>query len=232
MGSGLQRHDQHGHLRARADDLRLHRRRAARSTSRARSSRSCSPRASPCSAPIAEGYWEDVGTLEAYLRAHKDVLDQKVLLDIPGFGCQRRRVDGGGRRDLARRPGRRPGGDRARLQDRGRAATRRVRRARLERAAAGRRRHRTQRRARQRVHRLGRAAAGRGDRPGEQHPPERALRRGRRCSATRCSSASDAVLGDDVKVYPFKTIEDGAVVNTSIVWESRGARAACSAATA
>ena len=35
---------------------------------------------------------------------------------------------------------------------------------------------------------------------------------------------ADAVLGGDVKVYPFKTIEDGAVVNTSIVWESRGAR--------
>ncbi len=35
---------------------------------------------------IAEGYWEDVGTLEAYVRAHKDVLDQRVVLDIPGFG--------------------------------------------------------------------------------------------------------------------------------------------------
>ena len=33
---------------------------------------------------------------------------------------------------------------------------------------------------------------------------------------TPCSAA-------DVKVYPFKTIEDGAVVNSSIVWESRGA---------
>ncbi len=33
-----------------------------------------------------------------------------------------------------------------------------------------------------------------------------------------------AVLGNDVKVYPFKTIEDGAVVNSSIIWESRGAR--------
>src|SRR5262249_60600920 len=33
-----------------------------------------------------------------------------------------------------------------------------------------------------------------------------------------------AVLSNDVKVYPFKTIEDGAVVNSSIIWESRGAR--------
>ena len=33
---------------------------------------------------------------------------------------------------------------------------------------------------------------------------------------------ANATLGADVKVYPFKTIEDGAVVNSSIVWESRG----------
>ena len=35
---------------------------------------------------------------------------------------------------------------------------------------------------------------------------------------------ANAVLGTDVKVYPFKTIEDNAVVNSSIVWESKGAR--------
>ncbi|HLI14857.1 MAG TPA: sugar phosphate nucleotidyltransferase [Acidimicrobiales bacterium] len=32
-----------------------------------------------------ERYWEDVGTLEAYLRAHEDVLDGKVALGIEGF---------------------------------------------------------------------------------------------------------------------------------------------------
>src|SRR3954449_44384 len=32
-----------------------------------------------------EGYWEDVGTLEAYGKAHQDVLDAKVEVDIPGF---------------------------------------------------------------------------------------------------------------------------------------------------
>ena len=35
---------------------------------------------------------------------------------------------------------------------------------------------------------------------------------------------ADAVISGDVKVYPFKTIEDGAVVNSSIVWESKGSR--------
>ncbi len=39
-----------------------------------------------------------------------------------------------------------------------------------------------------------------------------------------CFIGEDAVIGAGVKVYPFKTVEAGAVVNTSIVWESRGAR--------
>src|SRR6266508_3014416 len=39
----------------------------------------------PLFGAVAEGYWEDVGTLEAYVRAHKDVLDGRVALDIPGF---------------------------------------------------------------------------------------------------------------------------------------------------
>jgi mannose-1-phosphate guanylyltransferase/phosphomannomutase len=34
----------------------------------------------------------------------------------------------------------------------------------------------------------------------------------------------DAVLQPNVKVYPFKTVEAGAVISRSIVWESRGAR--------
>src|SRR5262245_6409487 len=39
-----------------------------------------------------------------------------------------------------------------------------------------------------------------------------------------CVIESEAYVSSDVKVYPFKTIEAGAVVNTSVVWESRGQR--------
>ena len=39
-----------------------------------------------------------------------------------------------------------------------------------------------------------------------------------------CFVGENAVLAAGVKVYPFKTVEAGAVVNSSIVWESRGAR--------
>jgi len=39
----------------------------------------------PLYGAVVEGYWEDVGTLEAYVRAHKDVLDGRVEVEIPGF---------------------------------------------------------------------------------------------------------------------------------------------------
>src|SRR5438270_1055703 len=39
-----------------------------------------------------------------------------------------------------------------------------------------------------------------------------------------CVVEREAYLSSDVRVYPFKTIEAGAVVNTSVIWESRGHR--------
>jgi mannose-1-phosphate guanylyltransferase/phosphomannomutase len=39
-----------------------------------------------------------------------------------------------------------------------------------------------------------------------------------------CFVGEHAVVNPGVKVYPFKTVEAGAIINSSIVWESRGAR--------
>ena len=39
-----------------------------------------------------------------------------------------------------------------------------------------------------------------------------------------CVIEPEAYVSAGVKVYPFKTIEAGAVVNTSVIWESRGQR--------
>ncbi len=41
--------------------------------------------AKPLFGYVAGGYWEDVGTLEAYLRAHQDILDEKVAVQVSGF---------------------------------------------------------------------------------------------------------------------------------------------------
>ncbi len=40
-----------------------------------------------------------------------------------------------------------------------------------------------------------------------------------------CVVEEEAFVSGGVKVYPFKTIEAGAVVNTSVIWESRGSSA-------
>jgi mannose-1-phosphate guanylyltransferase/phosphomannomutase len=55
------------------------------------------------------------------------------------------------------------------------------------------------------------------------------LRRGARVEegvvlGDECFVGEHAVLNPSVKVYPFKTVEPGAIINSSIVWESRGAR--------
>ena len=34
---------------------------------------------------VADGYWEDVGTTAAYLKAHEDILDGRVQVDVAGF---------------------------------------------------------------------------------------------------------------------------------------------------
>ncbi|MFC4587773.1 mannose-1-phosphate guanyltransferase [Sphaerisporangium corydalis] len=39
-----------------------------------------------------------------------------------------------------------------------------------------------------------------------------------------CVIEAEAYVSSGVKIYPFKTIEAGAVVNTSVIWESRGQR--------
>jgi mannose-1-phosphate guanylyltransferase/phosphomannomutase len=172
---------------------------------------------------IAEGYWEDVGTLEAYLSAHKDVLDQRVLLDIPGFrisdgvwlgegaevspdahvlgpavigaGCK---IEAGCRL-----------GEYVVLGSNVRVLAG----ADLERSV---------------VHDnayIGAGARVRGTVIGRASN----LRANVRCEegvvlGDEVFVGDHAVLSNNVKVYPFKTIEDGAVVNSSIIWESRGAR--------
>ncbi len=55
------------------------------------------------------------------------------------------------------------------------------------------------------------------------------LRQGVRCEegvvlGDECFVGEQAVINPGVKVYPSKTVEAGATVNSSIVWESRGTR--------
>ena len=66
MGPGVLRHDQHRHLRARARGLRLHPRGRGRRLLRRRVPGGARATGKPLLGHVVDGYWEDVGTLEAY----------------------------------------------------------------------------------------------------------------------------------------------------------------------
>jgi mannose-1-phosphate guanylyltransferase/phosphomannomutase len=177
----------------------------------------------PIFGSVGEGYWEDVGTLEAYLRAHKDILDGRVHLDVPGFevGDGVHIGEGAEINPRAQVVGPAVIGENCRIE----AGVRlgpytvlgtnvRVRaNADLERVV---------------VHDnsyLGEGVRLRGTTVGRSCD----LRSGVRGDegvviGDECFVGEHAVLAAGVKVYPFKTVEAGAVINSSIVWESRGSR--------
>jgi mannose-1-phosphate guanylyltransferase/phosphomannomutase len=170
-----------------------------------------------------EGYWEDVGTLAAYVSAHKDILDGRVEVDVPGF-----RLDGGvwlGEGAEIDPDARIEGpvviGDHCRIEAGARLGAYSVlgnnvmvrSEAQLDRtvvhdgAYVG-----------QSVRLLGAVVGRNSD-----------LRAGSRCDdgvvlGDECFIGAGAHIGTNVKVYPFKTVEAGAVVNQSLVWESKGSR--------
>jgi mannose-1-phosphate guanylyltransferase/phosphomannomutase len=178
----------------------------------------------PLLGAIADGYWEDVGTLDSYVRAHKDILDGAVRVNIPGFELSDGVWLGEGAEihPEARIIGPAVIGDNCRIEARSKigqysvlGANVRVRgSAQLERTVVNDNAY------------LGEAVRLRGTVVGRACD----LRNGVRSEegvviGDECFIGEDALLSAEVKIYPFKTIEAGATVNTSIVWESRGARA-------
>src|SRR5215469_16514419 len=149
---------------------------------------------------VADGYWEDVGSFESYLKAQADVLTGKVDVTIDGFevspgvwvaeGAQLREFTVVGSNVIIKEG------------------------AFLHRAV---------------VHNnvyLGRSVNLRGcvvgkntDVMSQARIEEGAI------VGDECVIEPDSYISAGVKVYPFKTIEAGAVVNTSVIWESRGQRA-------
>jgi mannose-1-phosphate guanylyltransferase/phosphomannomutase len=172
---------------------------------------------------VTDDYWEDVGTLEAYVKAHHDVLDRKVDVHVPGFHLRDNVWLGEGTEidPAARIDGPCVLGDYSRVEAGAHlseycvlgANVRVGADAFLQRAV---------------IHDnayLGSSVRLRGCVIGRSGD----LRRGARAEegvvlGDECFVGEHAVVNPGVKVYPFKTIEPGAVVNSSIVWESRGAR--------
>jgi mannose-1-phosphate guanylyltransferase/phosphomannomutase len=170
---------------------------------------------------VADGYWEDVGTHESYLRAQADVLSRQVQVDIDGFEVAPGVWIGEGAEidPEAVLKGPLCIGDYAKVE-----AGAELREftvlgnnvvvkggAFLDRAV---------------VHDnvfIGPQASLRGCVVGKNSDVMRAARLEEGAViGDECVVEEEAYVSSGVKVYPFKTIEAGAVVNTSVIWESRG----------
>jgi mannose-1-phosphate guanylyltransferase/phosphomannomutase len=172
---------------------------------------------------VAEGYWEDVGTLEAYVKAHQDVLDGKVEVDVAGFRLEDGVWLGEGVEidPNARIEGPCLIGDYTRVEAGAELREYTVLGSNV-RVGADAFLHRSV------VHDnvyLGPAVRLRGSVIGRSSD----LRQGARTEegvvlGDECLVGEHAVINPGVKIYPFKTVEAGAIINSSIVWESRGAR--------
>jgi mannose-1-phosphate guanylyltransferase/phosphomannomutase len=177
----------------------------------------------PLYGAVLDGYWEDVGTLDAYIRAHKDVLDGRVAIDIGGFEISDGVFVGEGAEihPDARIDGPAIVGEYCRIEGNARLAEYSVLGVNV-RVRAGADLQRTV------VHDntyIGENVRLRGTTVGRACD----LRNGVRSEegvvlGDECFVGEQAVLGTGVKVYPFKTVETGAIINSSIVWESRGSR--------
>jgi mannose-1-phosphate guanylyltransferase / phosphomannomutase len=172
---------------------------------------------------VVDGYWEDVGNLEAYQRAHQDILDRRVNLDIGGFEVHPGVWLGEGAEvdPDARLDGPVLIGDFAKVE----------RDAHLREYSvigsgvvvkSGAFLHRAI------VHDnayIGQGASLRGCVVGRSAD----VKRGGRVEdgvivGDNANIGHGAILKPNVKIYPFKTVEPGATVTKSIIWEGRGAR--------
>ncbi|HWF15012.1 MAG TPA: sugar phosphate nucleotidyltransferase [Acidimicrobiales bacterium] len=172
---------------------------------------------------VADGYWEDVGTTAAYLKAHEDILDGKVEVDVSGFELRPgvwvgkgSSVDPATRIEspvyIAENCTVDAGAVLGAYTTLG-ANTRVAERAEVRRSVIGENSYLGP------AVRVEGAVLGRSCdlRVGARVEPGAVVGEG-------CLIGAHAEVRGDVKVYPYKVVEAGAQVSTSIVWESGGAR--------
>jgi mannose-1-phosphate guanylyltransferase/phosphomannomutase len=172
---------------------------------------------------VADGYWEDIGTTAAYLKAHRDILDGRVEVDMTGFELRPGVWLGKGSSvdPSARIDGPAFIGENCTIEQDAvlgaystiGANVRMAARAEVRHAVIGENAY------------LGPSSRVEGTVLGRACD----LRHGARCEpgsvvGEGCLIGADAVIRGGVKVYPHKVVEAGAQVNSSIVWESGGAR--------
>jgi mannose-1-phosphate guanylyltransferase / phosphomannomutase len=180
-------------------------------------------RGAPIFGYISDKYWEDVGTLESYLKAQADVLNRKVEVDIAGFEVSPGVwiAEGADVDPDAVLKGPLVIGDYAKIEAGATVREYSVIGANVV-VKEGAFIHRAV------VHNnvfVGQGTTLRGCVVGKNTDVMRLARiEETAVIGDECVVEPEAYISAGVKVYPFKTIEAGAVVNTSVVWESRGQR--------
>jgi mannose-1-phosphate guanylyltransferase/phosphomannomutase len=172
---------------------------------------------------VADGYWEDVGTTAAYLKAHEDILDGRVQVDVSGFELRPGVWVGKGTSidPSVRMVAPVFVGENCTIDADAvlgsyttiGANTRVTERGEVQRSVIGENAY------------LGPSVRVEGAVLGRSCD----LRTGVRCEpgsvvGEGCLIGAHAEIRSDVKVYPYKVVEAGAQVNASIVWESGGTR--------
>jgi mannose-1-phosphate guanylyltransferase/phosphomannomutase len=172
---------------------------------------------------VADGYWADVGHLEAYLEVHRDILDRKLRIRPSGFELEGGVWLGEGAEIDPRATVEGPVyvGDNSRVEDGATVRDHTV----LGKGVVikgGAFLHRAV------VHDnayVGSTASLRGCVLGKNADVKHGARLEEGVVVSDGSYVGEgAVLSPGVKVYPFKNVEPGALVTQSIVWETRGAR--------
>ncbi|MHB2023119.1 MAG: sugar phosphate nucleotidyltransferase [Mycobacteriales bacterium] len=180
-------------------------------------------RGAPVYGFVADGYWEDVGTRDSYFKAHADVLNRQVEVELDGFEVMPGVWVGEGAEVDPEAIIKGPVliGDYTKVE-------------------AGVELHEYTVLGSNVVVKAGASCFRAIVHDNVFIGPQAQLRAavvGRNTDVLRAVRIEEgAVVGDDcvveeeafisagVTVYPFKTIEAGAVVNTSVIWESRGQR--------
>ncbi len=172
---------------------------------------------------VADGYWQDIGSIEQYMQVTQDLLRGAAVFQPDGFKLGRSVwLDGGAQVDpQASLRGPIVIGKNAKIE-----AGARIRPysvigsntivktgAFVSRAVVGDNCY------------VGAGAELRGCAIGRTCDIKRNARIGEGVAiGDNCSIGNDAVISPNVRIYPFKTVEPGAAVSASIIWETRGAR--------
>ncbi|MGH2712078.1 MAG: sugar phosphate nucleotidyltransferase [Actinomycetota bacterium] len=172
---------------------------------------------------VAPGYWADIGNLESYLEVHRDILDGKVTVQRSGFELHPGVWVGEGAEIEPGAVIEGPAyiGENTRVEAGVKIRDHTV----LGKGVVvkgGAFLHRAV------VHDnayIGSSASLRGCVLGKNSDVKHGARLEEGVVVSdECYVGEGAVLNPRVKVYPFKTVEPGALVTQSIVWETRGAR--------